>query len=105
MEFLDDFGITGVPVISVICYFVAELLKQFPVDKRWLPIICAGLGGLLGIGAMFLVPDYPNDNLYSAISVGIVSGLAATGAHQAYSRRRVTTSKEETKNAISKTAK
>ena len=95
MEFLDEMGITGMPAITVLCFLAAELMKRLPFDRKWIPVICAGLGCVLGLGAMFVIPDYPNDNLYSALSVGVVSGFAATGAHQAYQRILAASEKKE----------
>lgn len=46
-------------------------------------IICGALGGLLGLAAMYInVPDFPANDPLTALAVGIVSGLAATGADQ-----------------------
>ena len=33
---------------------------------------------------MYIMPDFPAGDIITAIAVGIVSGLAATGAHQIY---------------------
>lgn len=86
MQFLDEAGITGIPAITVLCFLIAELLKRLQINHKWIPVICGFFGCMLGLGAMFVIPDYPGDNIYSALSVGIVSGFGATGAHQAYSR-------------------
>ena len=41
------------------------------------------LDGLLGLAAMYInVPDFPAADPLTALAVGIVSGLAATGADQ-----------------------
>lgn len=43
----------------------------------------AQLGRLLGLAAMYInVPDFPATDPLTALAVGIVSGLAATGADQ-----------------------
>lgn len=39
-------------------------------------------GGLLGVAGMATVADYPAADPITAIAVGIVSGLAATGIDQ-----------------------
>ena len=51
----------------------------------WIPILCGLLGGLLGLVSFYLlpIPDYPAGDPITAAAVGIVSGLAATGLHQA----------------------
>lgn len=43
------------------------------------------LGGALGVVCLVLgVPDFPAGDYITAVAVGIVSGLAATGANQVY---------------------
>lgn len=79
MEFL---GIAAVAAITVICYLAAEAVKATPLDNKWLPIICGVLGGALGVVAMGVMPDYPANDYITAVAVGVVSGLAATGANQ-----------------------
>ena len=76
--------IAAIPVITVICFLVAEAVKQTPLDSRWLPVICGAVGGILGVVAMFIMPEFPAHDYLTAIAIGIVSGLAATGAHQVY---------------------
>ena len=77
-----DFGIVGVAGITVICYLAAECIKATTLDNKWLPVICGVLGGALGIVAMLIMPDYPATDYITAVAVGIVSGLAATGVNQ-----------------------
>ena len=77
-----DFGIAGVAAITVIAYLVGMAVKASPIDDKWIPIIVGIVGGALGVVAMHIMPDFPVQDYISAASVGIVSGLAATGAHQ-----------------------
>lgn len=79
---MEILGIAGVAAITVICYLAAEAVKATPLDNKWLPIICGVLGGALGVVAMGVVPEYPAQDIITAIAVGIVSGLAATGINQ-----------------------
>lgn len=79
MEFM---GITSIAAITVICYLLALGIKATPLDNKWLPTICGVLGGVLGAAGMYIMPDYPAQDMITAVSIGIVSGLAATGAHQ-----------------------
>ena len=79
---MDYPEIVGVASIGVICYLIGMILKASPADDRWIPV-CVGIaGGLLGLLGLRLIPDYPAGNLLDAAAVGIVSGLASTGAHQ-----------------------
>lgn len=77
-----DFGIASVAAITVICYIVAQMIKATPVDNKWLPVLCGACGGLLGAVGWIYMPDYPAGDVLTAVAVGIVSGLAATGANQ-----------------------
>ena len=90
-----DFGIAGVAAITVLCYLAAQGVKATPLDNKWLPVICGSLGGVLGVAAMFFMPDYPAQDYITAAAVGVVSGLAATGANQAYKQLKT---KEEKAN-------
>jgi ribonucleotide monophosphatase NagD (HAD superfamily) len=73
-----------VPIL-VICYLIGLLLKNVPAMKDELIPCCVGLaGGILGVIGMFIIPDYPANDIMTAIAVGIVSGLASTGANQIY---------------------
>lgn len=80
---MDILGIAAIPVITVICYGVAEVIKATPMDNKWLPPICIVLGGLLGVLALFVAPEIiPAKDILSAIAIGIVSGGFATSVHQ-----------------------
>lgn len=81
---IDTLGIAAIPVITVICFLIAEAVKATELDNKWLPIICGFVGGILGVVAMYVMPDFPGADYLTAIAIGIVSGLAATGAHQIY---------------------
>ena len=79
-----DFGITGVAAITVLCFLAAQGAKATLIDNKWLPVICGALGGVLGVAGMYVMPDFPAQDVITAAAVGVVSGLAATGVHQAY---------------------
>lgn len=77
-----DFGIAGVAAITVIAYLIGSAVKATTLDNRWIPSICGTVGGVLGILAMRIMPDFPATDYITAVAVGIVSGLAATGVNQ-----------------------
>ncbi len=77
-----DFGIAGVAVITVIAYLVGLAVRATALPNRWIPVICAAVGGALGVAGLYTMPDFPAADMLTAIAVGIVSGLAATGIHQ-----------------------
>lgn len=79
-----EFGIASVAAITVIAYLIGTLVKATGLDNKWIPIICGASGGALGVVAMLTgVPDFPAGDYITAVAVGIVSGLAATGVNQA----------------------
>lgn len=84
VEKMDMLGIAAIPVITVICFLIAEAVKATSLDNKWLPIICGICGGALGVVALKVMPEFPAVDVLTAIAIGIVSGLAATGAHQVY---------------------
>ena len=78
------FGLATVTSIVVICYLAGEAVKLFSLDNKFIPVICGFVGGILGVIGMFSIPDFPASDYLSAISVGIVSGLSATGINQIF---------------------
>ena len=79
-----EFGIACVAGITVICYLAAQAVKATNLDNKWLPVICGVLGGILGVVGLYWIPEYPAQDIITAIAVGIMSGLAATGVNQVY---------------------
>jgi len=79
---MEYMGMAGVAAISVIAWLVGETVKLLPLENRWIPVICGLCGGVLGIAGTYIMQDFPAQDLMSAAAVGIVSGLAATGADQ-----------------------
>ena len=77
-----DLGIAGVAAITVIAYVIGLLVKATRLNNKWIPIICAVAGAVLGIAGLFVMPDFPAGDVISAAAVGVVSGLAATGLDQ-----------------------
>ena len=81
MEFM---GITGVAGIVVICYLVGLIVKATPWNNnKIIPIVCGMAGAALGVAGMYVMPEFPATDPITAVAVGIVSGLAATGVDQA----------------------
>lgn len=79
---LSSFGIASVAVITVICYLIGQVVKVSGIDNKWIPIVVGVAGGVLGVVGMHLMPDFPAQDYLTAVAVGIVSGLAATGIDQ-----------------------
>ena len=85
MEFLTDYS--TIPAFMVIIYLLAEIFKKVTRDSRneFIPALCGLVGAVLAVIAFFTVPNYiPAENLFEAVAIGIVSGLATTGVNQIY---------------------
>ena len=81
-----DFSQVGTCVaIVVICYLGGIGAKLIPVIKdNYIPVVVGIVGGILGVVGMYVIPDFPANDVLNAIAVGIVSGLASTGVNQIY---------------------
>ena len=80
---MDILGIAAIPVITVICYGIAEVIKATALDNKWLPAICIVLGAILGVAALYVAPGVtPATDILTALAIGIVSGGFATSVHQ-----------------------
>jgi hypothetical protein len=85
MEIIEKLGIVAMPVIVVIVFLIVEAVKATGrIDGRWNPVIAGFSGGVLGVVAMYIMPEFPGADPLTAVAIGIVSGLAATGAHQVF---------------------
>ena len=85
---ITELGIAALPAITIICLLAAQAAKATALDNKWLPVICGAVGGALGALAMRFMPDDPAQDYITAVAVGIVSGLAATGVNQVYKQLR-----------------
>lgn len=82
---MDITQIGTVLAIVVITYLIGLAAKTIPVVKdNYIPVIVGVSGGILGVIGMFVMPDFPANDILNAIAIGIVSGLASTGVNQAY---------------------
>lgn len=84
MEYLQ---IISVPVIATIVYWVVNLIKYATNNnekfKRFIPLVSAGLGVILGIVCFYALPQIiAAPNILVAILSGGASGLSATGCNQ-----------------------
>lgn len=78
-----ELGIASVAAITVICYLAGMVGKASEkVKDEFIPVVCGVAGGILGVAGMYLMPDFPASDVINAVAIGIVSGLAATGANQ-----------------------
>ena len=89
-----DFGVASVAAITVICYLVGLIVKATPFNNdKYIPIACGVVGAVVG-GLWFYMGwgEYPATEPVTAVAVGIVSGLAATGVNQVF--KQISSGKE-----------
>ena len=71
--------------IVVITYLIGAAAKLIPhIKDEYIPVIVGVAGGVLGVAGMYLMPDFPAQDIMNAIAIGIVSGLSSTGVNQVY---------------------
>ena len=71
--------------IVVITYLIGAAAKLIPhIKDEYIPVIVGAAGGVLGVAGMYLMPDFPAQDIMNAIAIGIVSGLSSTGVNQVY---------------------
>lgn len=82
------YSIITIGIISAAVYAIIECLKLLWLNdredlKKYIPIIAAVIGGVLGIATYFVRPDVlPSPTWYGAIITGLASGLSAVGINQ-----------------------
>lgn len=80
--------VTVLPIV-VICYLIGLGCKQCEkIEDKAIPVIVGIAGGILAIPAMHVMQNFPAEDIITAISVGIMSGLASTGVNQIYKQSR-----------------
>lgn len=79
---MDFTGVASVIGITVICYLIGMVAKATVIDNKWIPVIVGVAGAILGVAGMYVIADFPATDVINALAVGIVSGLASTGADQ-----------------------
>ena len=75
-------NIASYGAITIIAYLAGLFIYNTSLDNKWIPSICGAVGLILGIVGFFVVAEFPAANWLDAAAVGILSGLAATGADQ-----------------------
>lgn len=71
--------------IVVITYLIGLAAKAITAIKdELIPVIVGIAGGALGVLGMYIMPEFPANDLLNAVAIGIVSGLASTGVNQLY---------------------
>jgi len=87
---MDISTVGTVLAIVVITYLVGMLCKTISAIKdELIPVIVGFVGGILGVVGMYIIPDFPAQDILNAIAVGVASGLASTGVNQVYKQNFV----------------
>lgn len=80
---ISDFVIV-IPIV-IICYLIGMGFKAWKyVNDVCIPVLVGVCGGILGVIGMFIMSNFPADDILTAIAIGILSGLASTGSNQIY---------------------
>lgn len=86
---MDFSGYVTVLPIVIICYLIGIACKAYKkINDNLIPIIVGVAGGIIAIPAMYVMQDFPAEDIITAISVGIMSGFASTGIHQVYKQNK-----------------
>lgn len=83
---MENLGIPTVAAFVVICYCIGFALKKSEkfIDN-YIPIVMLLLGAVLGFSSYFIAPDLIKaSDVFTAIAIGFMSGLTATGVNQVY---------------------
>lgn len=81
---MELFGIGAVASITVVAYLAGLMVKASPWNNNQLiPLVCGTVGGIFGlIGYFYHLENFVVQDPITALAVGIVSGLSATGINE-----------------------
>ena len=84
MDF-SELGFVPVAAIVVLAFLVGLTWKKADrLNDKWIPCVCGFVGLVLGVVGRTVIDGFPAVDTITAAAIGVVSGLAATGAHQIY---------------------
>ena len=82
---MDITQVGTVMAIVVITYLIGMAAKAIPgIKDNIIPVIVGIAGAILGVVGLYVMPDFPAEDIMNAVAIGIVSGLASTGVNQVY---------------------
>ena len=86
---MDTLNFVAVPIIVTVVYTLVSMIKKETKSNERLltklPIIAATIGAILGVIGFYAAPAIiPADNIFTALLIGVSSGLAATGTNQIF---------------------
>lgn len=79
LEIVMNIAFNGGVIIILVCYALAELIKSMKlntvIENRFIPIICAIVGTLMG-----LIPNiFKDTEIYFNLIYGFIMGVSSTG--------------------------
>ena len=84
MDF-TELGFVPVAAIVVLAFLVGLTWKKADrLNDKWIPCVCGLVGLVLGVVGRTVIDGFPAVDTITAAAIGVVSGLAATGAHKIY---------------------
>lgn len=86
MDFTQVSTVVAIVVIAYLIGYGAKVVSH--VKDEVIPVIVGVCGGILGVVGMYVIPDFPANDILNAISIGIVSGLASTGVNQVWKQSK-----------------
>ncbi len=86
MDFTQVSTVVAIIVIAYLIGYGAKVVSN--VKDEVIPVIVGVCGGILGVVGMYVIPDFPAHDILNAIAIGIVSGLASTGANQVWKQSK-----------------
>ena len=86
MDFTQVSTVVAIVVIAYLIGYGAKVVSN--VKDEVIPLIVGVCGGILGVVGMYVIPDFPAHDILNAIAIGIVSGLASTGANQVWKQSK-----------------
>lgn len=86
MDFTQVSTVVAIVVIAYLIGYGAKVVSH--VKDEVIPVIVGVCGGILGVVGMYVIPDFPAHDILNAIAIGIVSGLASTGANQVWKQSK-----------------
>ena len=82
---ISELGFVPVAAIVVLAFLVGLTWKKADrLNDKWIPCVCGLVGLVLGVVGRTVIDGFPATDPITAAAIGVVSGLAATGAHQIY---------------------
>lgn len=86
MDFTQVSTVVAIVVIAYLIGYGAKVVSN--IRDEVIPVIVGVSGGILGVVGMYVIPDFPANDILNAIAIGIVSGLASTGANQVWKQSK-----------------